>query len=270
MALPLIQRDPTPVEVERLRLVLSTYQDGFGMLAVPDSARTLPGWRDFERSVAAAFGGTPSESKAIFDVLIPDPENMGVEYGLSCKMRGTLRNTESTGRVTIEVANAAGAFWDHINSKGYDQTNYRAHPAEVGAALTEVVEGWHGSVGLHNGGTVDLIRSYYLVLSWHRPSGRYQLHQFDIVMPDPDSLRWSFPSSQGGGPGRRLVGEDEKGMLLEWYGESGGQLKYYPPVSAALWASEPFVLEPLPEGSYGLLGKAELYFRDLWDAAQEG
>ncbi len=71
-----------------------------------------------------------------------------------------------------------------------------------------------------DGGTVDLTRSYYLVLSWHRSSGRYQLHQFDIDMPDPDSLRWSFPPARDGGPGRRLVGDDERGMLLEWYGES--------------------------------------------------
>ena len=38
------------------------------MLAQKDSS-TLPGWRDFERSVALAFGGQAQESKAIFDVL---------------------------------------------------------------------------------------------------------------------------------------------------------------------------------------------------------
>ena len=162
-----------------------------------------------------------------------------------------------------------GEFWDHLNNKGYNTTNYRSHPAEVGAALTEVVEGWHENVSLQSGSTVDLGKSCYLVLSWDRPSGRYQLHQFDIDMPDPESLRWSFPPATGGAPGRRLVGEDEAGKLLEWYGQSGGQLKYYPPVSTAIWASESFRLEPLPEGKYELVDKAELYFPELWVAAQE-
>lgn len=68
------------------------------------------------------------------------------------------------------------------------------------------------------------------------------------------------------------MGEDATGKLLEWYGQSGGQLKYYPPVSSASWCSEPFKLEPLPElpeVEDRLIGKAELYFRDLWSAAEE-
>jgi hypothetical protein len=47
--------------------------------------------------------------------------------------------------------------------------------------------------------------------------------------------------------GRRLRGQDEYGTLFEWYGESGGQLKYYPRVENALWKSEVFVLQPLPK-----------------------
>jgi hypothetical protein len=49
-----------------------------------------PGWRDFERSVAAAFNGRAQESKAIFDVLLPDPLRKGIYFGLSCKMRDEL------------------------------------------------------------------------------------------------------------------------------------------------------------------------------------
>ena len=198
-----------------------------------------------------------------------DPKNTEIEYGLACKMRGTLRDTERTGRVTMELSNAAGEFWKHLNSKGYDQTNYRSYPAEVGAALTEIIESWHIDVSLESGNTVDVTKSCYLALSWHRPSGRYQLHQFNIGMPNPDTLTWSFPPSRGGGQGRRLMGEDAIGKLLEWYGESGGQLKYYPPVSSSSWYSDPFELEPLPElpeVEDRLLSKAELYFHDLWIA----
>ncbi len=51
---------------------------------------SLPGWRDFERSVALAFDGVAQESKAIFDVLVPLPTQAGISYGISCKMRETL------------------------------------------------------------------------------------------------------------------------------------------------------------------------------------
>jgi hypothetical protein len=53
---------PTFEHLERLRLILSTYQDGTGMIATP-GGMTLPGWRDFERAVAAVFGGVAQESK---------------------------------------------------------------------------------------------------------------------------------------------------------------------------------------------------------------
>lgn len=66
MRIPFVDRDPTQTEVEKLRLILSTYQDGTGQQVVRNG-RTLPGWRDFERTVAAAFGGEPQESKFIKD-----------------------------------------------------------------------------------------------------------------------------------------------------------------------------------------------------------
>ncbi len=68
MSIAFVERNPSHTEIERLRLVLSTYQDGTGMLA-QKSGTTLPGWRDFERSVALAFGGVAQESKFIFDIL---------------------------------------------------------------------------------------------------------------------------------------------------------------------------------------------------------
>gem|GEM_PF-7109263 len=42
MSLPLIDRPPTPLEVEKLRLVLSTYQDGSGQLAYGQSRAIKP------------------------------------------------------------------------------------------------------------------------------------------------------------------------------------------------------------------------------------
>lgn len=100
---------PTKSQIEKLRLVLSTYQDGTGQL-IFESDKSLPGWRDFERSVAFVFRGGAQESKAIFDVLVPIESESETCYGISCKMRETLQIINKTGRVTVEVSNSAGKF----------------------------------------------------------------------------------------------------------------------------------------------------------------
>ena len=59
--------------------------------------------------------------------------------------------------------------------------------------------------------------------------------------------------------------------MIEWYGHSGGQLKYYPFADQAIWSSETFKLEPLPENDleYGLRRRVIEYFPDLWEKANE-
>jgi hypothetical protein len=267
MSLALVDRSPTHQEIQKLRLILSTFQDGTGQLALKGGA-TLPGWRDFERTVALAFDGEAQESKAIFDVLIPDPSRDGVQYGVSCKMRRTLSETIKTGRVTLELSNSSGKFWDELKAYGLDHENYRERPDLAGKAIINLVEQWHTAVSVDNGGTVDLNKSCYLVLSWNK-AGWYQFFQFSLQLPDPETLYWHFPTKTEKGkqvPGRRLRGDDNNGNLFEWYGESGGQLKYYPLVDNAIWVSEQFQLEPLPESEmeYGILVKARTYFPQLW------
>lgn len=254
-------------EVERLRLILSTYQDGTGMLQ-SDKGMTLPGWRDFERAVALSFNGEAQESKGIFDVLLSSEDSATIRYGLSCKMRRELNKIERTGRVSFELSNSAGQFWTYLRTKGIDQSNYRDRPVEVGIALVEVVESWHQAVSLGHGGFIDLTKSSYLVLSWN--SARYyQLHQFLLTMPDPHNLNWHFPTKKDGGIGRRIAGSDDSGIVFEWYGESGGQLKYYPLASKAVWTSMKFQLEPLGDMEYGILNKAAAYFPGKWAAVCE-
>ncbi len=262
MSQALVDRHPTEREVERLRLILSTYQDGTGMLQIENSM-TLPGWRDFERAVALAFNGAAQESKAIFDVLLSSEDSPNVRYGLSCKMRRELNKIERAGRVSLELSNSAGQFWDYLRTNGIDQSNYRSRPLEVGISLIEVVESWHQAASLEQGGFVDLTKSSYLVLSWSR-ARYYQLHQFPLTMPNPHNLNWYFPIKKGGTVGRRIAGDDNSGTLLEWYGESGGQLKYYPLANTATWASEIFQLEPLGDIEYGILNKAAAYFPEKW------
>jgi hypothetical protein len=138
MSLPFVDRDPTWAEFETFRLLLSTYQDGSGQQALKNG-QTLPGWRDFERAVAIAFSGEAQENKFIFDVLIPDTHRENIYFGLSCKMRRTLNDTRRTGRVTLELSNSSGKFWERLNIADLHQQNYKEHPIDVAGILLEQV-----------------------------------------------------------------------------------------------------------------------------------
>ncbi len=241
---------PSSREVEKIRLALGVYQDGSGMLK--DGDKTLPGWRDFERTVALVFSGEAQEDKSIFDVL--SPANVaGERVGISCKMRREWDRIARTGRVYFELSNSAGSFWERLNSKKINTKNYTRKPEAVGHELLSLVEEWHQEVSLERGGAVNLKQSFYLTLSWSS-QGVYQLFQFPLALPTGRSLKWYFPSK------RCLRGDDALGTIIEWYGESGGQLKYYPLAKNAAWKSKPFGLQPIPVGQGGLVGRIKGYF----------
>lgn len=251
----------TLAQLEKIRLILSTYQDGSGQLARP-KGKTLPGWRDFERAVALAFQGTAQESKAIYDVLVPLAEVPDTYYGIACKMRKLLRDVQRTGRVTIEVSNSSGKFWDALQREGLD--DFETAPVRAGEILLRLVAQWHDDVDIAHGGTIDTQKSFYLVLQWDEKTLTYQMYRYALTFPDPLALSWSAQ-------GRRLVGEDAHSVIIEWYGHSGGQLKYYPSIEQAIWVSEVFALEPLPERDeeYGVLRKVREYYPELWQRACE-
>ncbi len=207
MKMAFVDRNPTQAEIEKLRLVLSTYQDGSGQL-VTKGGKTLPGWRDFERAFATVFDGEAQESKFIFDVLLSDAQRTGVYYGVSCKMRRTLNETLKTGRVTLELSNSSGQFWKALEQRGLNQQNYKRNPRLAGEVLIDVVRQWHAAVGIENSGGVDLSQSFYLALSWGK-SGQYQLFKFPLTLLDTDTLTWDFPSveiDEEEHSGRRLRG----------------------------------------------------------------
>lgn len=234
------------------------------MLAQPEG-RTLPGWRDFERAVAAAFNGENQENKFIFDVLIADAAKP-VKYGISCKMRSELNRVDKDGRVTIELSNSSKKFKDYLNAKGIEPREYTARPVEVGVALIELIENWKRAVSHAQGGVIDLEKSGYLTLMYNK-SGFYQLHWFHIKLPNPLTIQWYYPEKGDQSILGHLNGDDgQGGRLFEWYSESGGQLKYYPLATDAVWASSRFQLEPLPQGvdKSVLRAKAESYFPELW------
>ncbi|MBI3311969.1 MAG: hypothetical protein HYZ88_00370 [Candidatus Omnitrophica bacterium] len=171
-------------------------------------------------------------------------------------MRGELDRLRRTGRATIELSNSSGMFWDQLRKHGLTAKTYFKKPGLVGRDLLNLVESWHLAVSSQRGGAIELDKSFYLVLSWNR-QGWYQLHQFKVTLPAPDTLKWYFPTK------RCLRGDDQRGTLFEWYGESGGQLKYYPLSEQAVWRSSPFQLEPL-KNAQGLLTKAAAYFPNAW------
>ncbi len=231
--------------------------------------KTLPGWRDFERAVALTFQGEGPENKAVFDVLLTSQNRDDTKFGISCKMRKELDRIGRDGRVTLELSNSAGHFWDQLGLADISIANYKQKPQEVGKTLIDVVKKWHTSAGDGEGATVDLSKSCYLVLSWNG-TGLYQLHQFALTLPSPEQLHWYFPTKTIKGQeviARHINGDDAEGRVFEWYGESGGQLKFYPKGSSALWQSETFELEPLPDIEHGVLAKVQAYFPELWAKA---
>lgn len=263
MEIPIIDRPPTALEVEKLRLILSTYQDGTGML--PDKkvqGRTKPGWRDFERSIAQVFNGKALESKHVFDVLL-DAEEKGLYYGVSCKMRQTLSKVDQHGVVTIEFSNADGEFWRTLASKGINQQNISHYEKETGSTLVKLVEHWHKVIDIENGGNIYSNRSVFFILQYNSRSWVYQLFRFPLHLNDPNLMDWTLS-------GKHLLGKLNGAVLWEWYGFSGGQLKYYPNIREATWVSEKFTLEPLPtDREVGVINKVKDYFPEAWSRVQQ-
>jgi hypothetical protein len=178
-------------------------------------------------------------------------------------MRRTLKSTAKTGRVTVELSNSSGKFWDQLKSHGLTEENYIDYPQQAGELLINLVESWHYEVSIANEGNIDLSKSFYLLMQWDK-SGEYQLYQLSLKLPNPTALTWQVI-------GKRLVGNDQHGRFFEWFGFSGGQLKYYPLVENAIWKSDVFRLEPLPpsELGYGFLRKVVEYFPELWQNVSE-
>lgn len=262
---PFVHRSPNAIELERLRLLLSTYQDGTGQIRA--KGRTLPGWRDFERCCALAFGGTAVESKFFVDVIFPlDGTSF---FGLDCKMRRELSLFDRQARIYVEVTNASRQLWSHLNSQGITEATLAQHSQQAGHGLLEAIATMklEGSTAFPDG-IIDLESSSYLVLLWNRDEA-YQLFQLPLHLPSPPTLDWKLHvrARRDGTTATRLVGATPEGVLYEWYGGSGGQFKYYPPASDALWMSERFRLETLTENvDHGIVAKAWTYFPEKWSA----
>lgn len=173
-----------------MRLILSTFRDGGGQVVLKRTGESMPGFRDFERTVAAVCGGQTREDKGVFDVLIPVD---GKPYGISCKMSSLQPFAHQAG--FMELTNSAKKFADPRTDIDWTVEG-RKQPTTVNGYIQ------------HNG---------------------------------------------------------RRHRLWQVYPNSGGQLKYYPPLTWATWSSEPFALERPPAES--LPERAAEYFPKAWSGA---
>lgn len=252
---------PTPQQVEKIRLLMSTYQDGTGQYAVKGGG-TLPNWRDFERAVSAAMNGVGTENKSLFDVVVRPAK--GNAYGISCKMREELTKVYRQNILHVEITNSARLLSDALKAVNIvTADDLIARPSDAGHTLLTLIESWGETASkIEN---ISLAESYYLILFWKPATQDFQLFQLPLTLPDASELKWYTRNSGV------LVGEQNGRKLIEWYSKSGGQLKYFPFAEAALWKSELFRLEPLPfsEFGYGITRKAETFFPQQWVKANE-
>lgn len=253
-------------QVEMIRLLMSTYQDGTGQLRISNGT-TLPSWRDFERSVATAFGGYAFENKGFLDVII-DGKEVGAKgkIGISCKMRNTLNDFLSKGSISMELSNALKKFWGLLQSKKiHTMGHLRLVPQNGGKVIIDLYESWKYEA-VHKL-SVNLAESFYLTCLYDEKKGDYQLFALPFLLPKPSSLKWAIREPKDGDENKgTLVGFKKGKVVIEWYGTSGGQLKYFPTIEDVIWKSKKFKLEPIPtvDKDYGLIEKAKSYFPDKW------
>lgn len=272
MSVAFLTRAPTLHETERLRLALSTFCDGSGMVCL-DSGATLPGWRDAERLVAELLAGAALENKGVFDVIVSSTQHPDTDYGLSikCKEQPQAVLRPADGRAYLELANSPAKFWKQLGLLGITETDFRArsNAQTMGDSILSTVQSWHAAAAsqhkLATRRTLDLASSAYLSLSCTSdigPNREYQWHSFPLSFPSP--ITWTYNSD------KCLRGFDRLNPtepLFDWYGLSGGQLKYYPRVSSARYKSVRFRLESTPGGARSLGDKAARYWPAKWLAA---
>jgi hypothetical protein len=268
MGLAYATRSPTYIEDNTLRLLLSTYRDGTGNQREKDQS-TRASWREIERCVGELLGGAGGEDKHIFDLIALDDTNSNVGYGFSVKSKQLSRTDFSRlhadSRVYMEIANSPAKFWGAIKGQlGYDESDFsnQRHAEEIGRIVIDTVVKWHAEgkqsyESKHPGVELDLEHSRYLCVSYSDdvPDKRkYQVHAFALdYIPN---VIWKYTSA------KCLSGYDPKHpgqKLIDWYGLSGGQLKYYPLGSSAVYHSTVFALLK-PDRQLSILDKAKTYF----------
>lgn len=250
-SLPFRDRAMNPDELEALRLVLSTYRDSSGQNQT--KIGSMPGFRDFERGLASVIGGTAAENKGVFDVIRTVTPGPG--FGVSCKMARFAPTAQEAA--FVELSNAAAKFRAHLLGR---QINWVTEPQLAGPAIIELVTSWHQADADALG--LDLQASKYAILSRSSNWTEFQLSAYplDLYGFNPiGDIEWTSTK-------RRVDGHVDIGgrkhLLWQWYPNSGGQLKWWPPLAWADWATSRFTLEEAP--IVLPTARAKEYFPNLW------
>jgi hypothetical protein len=277
MNLPFIDRYPTSDEIKKLRLLLSTFLDGSGgnKNENNDSISSFPNYKDFERCIALTFCGYAPEGKAVFDVILEDLK--GIKYGISCKMKGddAWAKLDFTKNIYpfihMELSNASGDFNKAIEDKGISLNNYLDgdNPTIAGNAVVDLVKSWHDKLDKSNSGDFDVSKSFFLVMVYETKTLKCSLFQIPLSMPSSKTVRWCCPLKKYKDkmvPSKRIQGDVDQLKIFDFYGTSGGQLKYYYPLEWPIFWSTSFQLESVPDehGKHDIFKKAQLYFPDAW------
>lgn len=252
--LPIRDRPLSSDEIERMRLALSTFRDGSGQY-LKRLRKFMPSYLDFERVTALVCNGITSEDKGIFDVVVP--VSAGLPFGVSCKMSSSQPVLHRAG--FMELSNSHAMFQAEFDRHSID---WRTEPEYAGPAVVELVAAWHEEVS----DEFDLAGSRYLVLSHDSMWQVFQLHCYplDLALADPYvDVEWCVEGRQGpSSVAGYIAHEGRRHRLWQLFQNSGGQLKYYPPLDWADWASDPFSLEAPP--IKGIIEKVEEYFPGRW------
>ncbi len=253
MSLAFVDRPPTDEEIERFRLVLSTYQE-YTYQDDPEAAQmTGPEFRDYARTVARVFGGKAIASKgrdggSNFDIILKhDTED--TYYVLSCRMWGSLtRDSTNTDYITSDHWRRSKHYANRLRISMYHvaeqlKRSFSGVPSDINERTVEIGKEFLNVADLCYGvgkierrfKSVDTSKSYLLQLVSTK-EGQYQLHQFPLNFPKLESLKWYSD-------GRRLFADDDQGRVFEWTPGIGPGAWYFLPVENALWSSSIFELE---------------------------
>jgi hypothetical protein len=253
MDLAFRDRALTADELEALRLILSTFRDGSGQNVLKPFGRVMPGFRDFERTLADVLQASAPENKGVFDVIVNDHP---LPFGISCKMSKTQPPANQSS--FMELSNSAAKFRDHLLKM---QIHWMSEPTLAGPVLIDLVESWHLTLQ-HE---INIGVSKYAVLAHNAQWTRFQLLCFPLNLklakPKGD-IEWL---AEGAALNGYIDAGGRRHRLWQVYMNSGGQMKYYPLLSWADWVTDEFELEEPPLGS--LRQRAKEYFPTLWPSS---
>lgn len=250
MTLPVRDRSLAPHELERFRLLLSTFKDGSGQRV---KAGYMPDFLAFERVTAYVLGGNTMENKGIFDVVVPGEAGRH-NWGVSCKMA-----TVQQRCWFMELSNSAKKLNSAVTAAG---TSWLTAPQIAGPIIVQTVCSWH-EAERHR---YDLDASRYLLLTHCKDWHYFEIASFNLnilTRVPADQVNWR---AEGAALNGYIAVPDGEHRLWQWYANSGGQLKLYPPIGWEQWRTGPFELlqPPVKDPKHRVLE----YWPDSWPDTQ--